>query len=128
MNENLGVHRVNGHARASSRLRQGCVKVGLGGGEIRNLDEGGWAGWGGGRGHGECAPPELAITICLDMHLGRRRELGTFCSLPAAVTARARTSAPLAWSPPHPLCGRCLPADASWSPPLHGCHRLLVCY
>ena len=23
---------------------------------------------------------------------------------------------------------RCLPADASWSAELHGCHRLLVCY
>jgi len=124
---NLGNRRVDGDARALSRRRQGCVKVGLGGGRF-----GIWSAVGGragavGGGTGNVLP------------LNQR-----FLYVRTSISAAGVSSAPL-YPPrrchcPCPyLCPaamisapsakhRCLPADASWSPPLHGCHRLVVCY
>jgi len=73
-------------------------------------------------------PAEAAIPICEDIHHGSRFELVPVFSISADFIARPLISSRRARSPPPALRSRYLPPDGIWSPPLHGCHLLLVCY
>jgi len=120
----VGLTKCKDLVKASSRLRQGW----FGGGEIRNL-EGGWVG-GLTRSTGAQGMCSLWTSASYMLrHLSRQQE-----------GARHLLSPPRRCHCPRPyLCPaelvsapsakyHCLPADASWSQPLHGCHRLHCCY